>query len=90
VLLLLGVAGVVLAPAVRPRLLALTVLGVALLELVAPVAAYMYDARFALPAFGVLSSAAAIGLGQIAQRLGAIQWGWVRSGAGSVTPRRPG
>lgn len=80
VLALLALAGLALARRERRRGAWLFAL-VALVSILGPPATLLYDARYAIPAFGPLAAAAAIGAAELAARTGA----WRRSRTGAAT-----
>jgi hypothetical protein len=85
VLALLALAGLVLARGPRRRAAWLFTL-VALVSILGPPATLFYDARYAIPAFGPLAAAAAVGGAALAERLAALR----RRRASTPAPAPPG
>lgn len=72
-LVLLALAGPLLARG-RERLVATVPVLLGVGGLVVPVAAYMYDVRFMLPAYGAIAAAASLGLAAVADRIRSRAW----------------
>jgi hypothetical protein len=84
-LVLLGVAGLGLARG-EPRRGAWLFAAVALVSIIGPVATLFYDARYAIPAFGPLAAAAAVGGWAVTQRAAGLR----RRGATAPVQAPPG